>query len=332
MLSRQEGIDAGFYTGIATVHEGKIYYRKVLGDLADLLEQTDAASLPGKVGIIHSRTKSGGPAAWSHPFVSNGISESEPNIAYVANGNSGIFKSRDPEYNLLAEKLIKEGYKMDSEIDLEDGIYNRLSNGKMVHMSDVMCALIAKEMDSGKEPDSAMASAFSRMPGDIVGLLLSKKSPDKVFWSKISRPMNLAYASHGTYLATTTIAFPEDVIGLSLKLPTLSAGYVTKNGFKAEKYENPPAELLSADLTTMVKIYSAVEEELSDGKARHIYEVNAIVRRFVPYSNDKVTTYTQAAYETLEALYKEGRLEIVKEKVDAVEENKKAPCYKFRLR
>ena len=91
MLSRQEGIDAGFYTGIATVHEGKIYYRKVLGDLADLLEQTDAASLPGKVGIIHSRTKSGGPAAWSHPFVSNGISESEPNIAYVANGNSGIF-------------------------------------------------------------------------------------------------------------------------------------------------------------------------------------------------------------------------------------------------
>ena len=332
MLSKEEGIDAGFYTGIATVHEGRIYYRKVLGDLTDLLEQTDAASLPGKVGIIHSRTKSGGPAAWSHPFVSGGIENEEPTIAYVANGNSGIFKSRDPEYNRLAESLIEEGYKMESEIELEDGIYNRLSNGKMVHMSDVMCSLIAKEIDLGNEPDSAMANAFTTMPGDIVGLLLSLKAPDRVFWSKISRPMNLAYASHGAYLATTTIAFPDDVTSAPLKLPTLSTGYVTKNSFKAERYENPPAELLTADLATMTKIYSAVEEALKDGKARHIYEINEVVRRFLPYSNDKVSTYTQAAYEVLEALYREDQIEIVKETVDAVEENKKAPYYKFRLK
>ena len=211
MLRREEGIDAGFYTGIATLHEGKIHYRKLTGNLDDLLRETDAIDLPGNIGIIHSRTKSGGPDAWSHPFVSSGIEGKEPGIAYVANGNSGIFKDRDPEYNLLAEALICEGYKMDSEIYLENGIYNRLSNGNMVHMSDVMCALIAKEIDCGAKPDQAMENAFTKMPGDIVGLMIEKSSPDKVFWSKISRPMNVAYASHGAYLATTTIVFPEDI-------------------------------------------------------------------------------------------------------------------------
>ena len=48
MLRRQEGIDAGYYTGIATVHEGKIHYRKLCGDLNSLLKNTDAASLPSR--------------------------------------------------------------------------------------------------------------------------------------------------------------------------------------------------------------------------------------------------------------------------------------------
>ena len=59
MMRKEEGIDSGFYTGIATIHEGKIHYRKVVGDLAQLLKETDAAELPGTIGIIHSRTPGG---------------------------------------------------------------------------------------------------------------------------------------------------------------------------------------------------------------------------------------------------------------------------------
>ena len=332
MLRREEGIDAGFYTGIATLHEGKIYYRKVVGDLDTLLRETDAASLPGNIGIIHSRTPSGGPREWSHPFVSAGKFGTEPSVAYVANGGSGIFKSRDPEYNLLAEKLIGEGYKMDSEIELDDGIYNRLSNGKMVHMSDVMCALIAKEIDLGHYPSDAMENAFSAMPGDIVGLLLSLKAPDRIFWSKISRPMNLSYASHGAYLSTTTIAFPEDALTAPVKLPVLSAGYVTKDSFEAKKFKNPPTEVAGADLAILHKIYSKAESLLSDGKARHINEINAISKEFLPVLTDKQTAYTQASYEVLEALYRDGKLEIVKENVPGARENETAPRFKFKLK
>lgn len=333
MLRREEGIDAGFYTGLATIHNGKIHYRKIMGDLDALLAQTDAMDLPGNVGIIHSRTKSGGPDVWSHPFVSSGKYATEPRIAYVANGNSGIFKSRDPEYNCLAEALISEGYKMDSEIELDDGIYNRLSNGKMVHMSDVMCALIAKEIDLGNSPSDAMANAFSSMPGDIVGLLLSLSAEDRIFWSKISRPMNLSFSSHGAYLATTTIAFPEnEVLTPPVKLPTLSAGEVTKDSFTAKKYKNPPATVESADFSLMTKIYSAIEKTLSDGKSRHIYELHNTTREYLPRFQDKISTYTQASYEALEALYREGRLEIVKETVEGVCNGSTAPYYKFKLK
>ena len=332
MLRREEGIDAGFYTGIATVHEGKIHYRKLCGDLDSLLKNTDAASLPGNIGIIHSRTKSGGPDEWSHPFVSSGKFSKEPTVAYVANGGSGIFKARDPEYNLLAEGLISEGYVMDSEIELDDGIYNRLPNGKMVHMSDVMCSLIAKEIDLGNTPDDAMENAFSTMPGDIVGLLLSLKAPDRIFWSKISRPMNISFASHGAYLATTTMAFPSDIITAPVKLPILSAGYVTADSFESKRYKNPPTEVAYADLALMNKIYTAIENFLSDGEAHHLYDVHKITREFLPAFNDKVSTYTQASYEVLEALYKNGRLEIVKETVPAVKESESAPYYKFRLK
>ena len=331
MLRREEGIDAGFYTGIATLHEGKIYYRKLCGDLDKLLRETDALSLPGKIGIIHSRTKSGGPDEWSHPFVSAGKRGNDARIAYVANGNSGIFAKRDPEYSLVAESLIKEGYKMDSEISLEDGIYNRLSNGNMVHMSDVMCAHIAKNIDLGNTPDLAIEKAYCDMPGDIVGLLLSIDSPDKIYYSKISRPMNVAFAEHGAYLATTTMAFPTDLITKPERLPVLSAGYVTKDSFSSKRYSAPPCEVVSADLSLMTKIYKEIEGALSSGAAIHLYELHAVIKTLLPNFTDKTTTRTQATYIALEALYADGRIEIVRETVEGVLPTESAPYYKFRL-
>lgn len=331
MLRAEEGIDAGFYTGLATVDEGKIYYRKVCGDLDKLLRETDAATLPGKIGIIHSRTKSGGPDVWSHPFVSAGKFSKEPKIAYVANGNSGIFSARDPEYNRLAESLIGEGYKMDSEIRLDDGIYNRLSNGNMVHMSDVMCALIAKHIDLGKTPDLAMEQAYCDMPGDIVGLLLSSDTPDRIYYSKISRPMNLAFAEHGAYLATTTMAFPTDLIGDAVRLPVLSAGFVTADSFSSKRYANPPSAVFTADFTLMTKIYAKIENALSDGNAWHLYDLHKVIKPLIGDFADKTTTRTQATYAALEALYSEGRIEIVKERVNGVLDGDGAPYYKFRL-
>ena len=56
MMRKMEGLDSGFYTGIATFYEGRIYCAKVTGDLEHLLSTTEAAFLPGNMGFIHSRT------------------------------------------------------------------------------------------------------------------------------------------------------------------------------------------------------------------------------------------------------------------------------------
>ena len=80
MLKKSEYIDGGLSTGIATIHEGKLYTRKVIGDVEALLQNTDALDLPGTTGIIHSRTDNNH-VEHAHPFTSD-----DGKLALVLNG------------------------------------------------------------------------------------------------------------------------------------------------------------------------------------------------------------------------------------------------------
>ena len=188
MLRREEGFDGGYYSGIATVHKGKIYYAKITGDVQRLIDNTDAASLPGNIGIVHSRSGpvSGGDE-WAHPFV--GCHDGAAKIAYVANGGTGFFADKNDEQNRLAESLLAAGYEFKSRIVFDGNAYRKLSDGTTAHMSDVMCQLILRNMDNGEDVISAMTDAFCEMPAEIVGLLLSVSDPNCIFWSRINQPM-----------------------------------------------------------------------------------------------------------------------------------------------
>ena len=71
MMKKQEGFGGGFYTGLS-IHDGKrLQTVKVVGNLDNLLNETDAASFSGSVGFLHSRSNSGGNIAWGQPFTSN---------------------------------------------------------------------------------------------------------------------------------------------------------------------------------------------------------------------------------------------------------------------
>ena len=84
MLRKQEEFDGCMGTGIATVHEGKLYCRKVIGDVDTMIQKTDAMDLPGTVGIIHSRScGKAGQENLLHPFLST-----DGSIALVSNGTS----------------------------------------------------------------------------------------------------------------------------------------------------------------------------------------------------------------------------------------------------
>lgn len=203
MLARQEGFAGGYYSGIATIYENRLYYRKVIGDVATLVRETDAEDLPGSVGIIHSRSKDGGGAEWGHPFIS-----STENMAYVANGSEGIFsKYRDKDE--IAQRLATSGHKFRSQSYEPIGAYPVLKDGSSVHSSEVMCRLIESYIAQGSNPPEAMQNAFCEFPSDVVGLMLHENLADNIIVTRINRPLMIGFKSDAMYIATTAMAFPN---------------------------------------------------------------------------------------------------------------------------
>ena len=81
MLRREQYFDGGICTGIATIHEGKLYHAKVVGNVDELLNKTDALNFPGTVGIAHSRPLGALQANQAHPFI-----DADGQLALVLNG------------------------------------------------------------------------------------------------------------------------------------------------------------------------------------------------------------------------------------------------------
>ncbi|MBE6965767.1 MAG: hypothetical protein E7441_07015 [Ruminococcaceae bacterium] len=312
MLRAQEGFDAGYYSGIATIHEGKIYYAKLVGCVQNLIDNTDAASLPGNVGIIHGRS---GPIigddCWAHPFIGKNRAV-ETEIAYVANGVGGFANCRRGEYGRLADSLMAEGYDISSRQLCEKDVYYKLSDGTTAHVSDVMCQLILKYKDSGRDPVNAMSDAFCEMPSEIVGLLLDMSEPDKIFYSRINRPMVAGFSSHGAYLSTSAIAFPDDA-GEPQLLPALSSGYVCADGFYSSPYKNPPCAVAPIDAVARKEAYDVICNELCSG-GRELWcpirqdNLEAPLNKL--FGNADCSQATALLYDILFSLHKEGRLKI----------------------
>ena len=326
MLRAQEGYAGGYYTGIATIHEGKIYYAKLTGDVQKLIDETDAASLPGSIGIIHSRSKSGGGDEWAHPFI--GSREGEAKIAYVANGSIGCFKPRAEEFNGTAQKLFDDGYDLPSRVTIEAKNYNHLRDGTVAHMSDVMCQLILRRMTEGAGEADAMEAAFCEMPSEIVGLLLSIAHPDRIFWSRINMPMFVSTCSHGQYLASTPTAFPRDGRMPTL-LPPCASGYVAVNGWKPVSYACPPATVAPLDATMRVKAYEVIVDALSGGEGKTVSEMSKAIKPHFAVAD--CVPAAAAIYEVLYALKKQERLKEEIRRVPGAFDTLDAPKTYFSL-
>ena len=95
MLRRQQSFDGGLSVGVATIHEGKLHYRKVVGDVDTLLRETDAINLPGTIGIAHTRPAAD--AKLPHPYISM-----DGRMALVTNGNTP-----KNHYSYLTDNILK---------------------------------------------------------------------------------------------------------------------------------------------------------------------------------------------------------------------------------
>jgi len=248
MIRRQEGLNGGFFTGIATYDGAHLDFRKIQGELSALLEKTDAAALEGKMGIAHSRTPSGGDGSWAHPFTAE--HGGEIRMCYVANGSAGTFNERRGKYNLIADALVAEGFDIPCKLNLPGDKYLRLATGETVHMSDVMCQLIYKYRQKGKSPADAMSAAFCEMPSEIVGLVLDSDFTDRIFFSRINMPMFVGFDGQGAYLASSPTAFPDEVKKWEL-LPPLCSGIVYRDHVETFAYPSFSHEVVPYSESTV---------------------------------------------------------------------------------
>jgi len=325
MMLAEEGIQGGYYSGIATVHEGKIYYAKVVGDMKKLLEETDAANMPGTVGIIHSRSKSGGGIEWGHPFISerDGVIKS----AYVGNGGQGYFLPFRSKLERRAEELLGLGYTLRSR-DKFSTKYPTLSDGTCVHMSDIMSQEIQYFIDNGMSASDAMEAAFHSIPGELAGLTLSLSEPDSIAWSRSNMPMFVGRASHGMYLASTALAFPSDAKEETL-LPPQASGTVFADHYTVKTYAEKIANMGFIDDAKTAEAYGIICSLLEEGDKRCSDLYKAVYPLFDGYDYFDSEPLT---YSIMQTLARAGKLEWKNVTVPGAFEGLTAPQTRYWLK
>jgi glucosamine--fructose-6-phosphate aminotransferase (isomerizing) len=319
LIERQEGLAGGYYTGLATVHEGTLHYRKVVGDLAHLRASTDAADLPGTIGIVHSRSNSGGDHEWSHPFVG-----CDDRLAYVANGSTGKWKD-DPRLPAGAQRLADAGHVFKSAHEGAVGGYPMLRDGTCVHMSDVMAHAIGDALDASGDPEQAIRSAFLELPSEIVGLYVTVSEPDRIFGARWNLPMCAARDASGTYLASSPQAFARDVAQW-IRIPPGSVFSVSADRLCLSPLGPPAAEItddISRGLARQV-----ILEALAGGDA---LAVGQMMERTTPLSaREELVVRYDPVYETLDELEREGLITRDIERSAGAGDGLSAPRFVYR--
>ena len=306
MAKRQSGFFGGYYTGIATVFDGKLYMAKVMGDVDRLEAVTEAANLPGNIGFLHCRSNDGGDDHWAQPFVSN-----DGQFAYMANGSGDLYKGRS-YFRKDMEKMEALGVKFDSMRLDPVGKYAAQGSGKCCHSSETKAHLIRWLMkEKGISAAEAMKEAFVASPSGIVGLSLCTDEPDRLSYARFNHPLTVARTEDEVFLATCAIAFPEDRDYLSMTpLPEASYGSVSLKETVIGRFRPE----FPIDRITPKRYHDG--RELIEAKLRSDEAPCKVGKLFAAskpvWTEGHMAQKAPLAYEVLYDLWCEGRLNIEK--------------------
>lgn len=325
MMRKQEGLDAGFYTGIATIDKGKIHYRKLVGSLDRLLEETDAATLPGTVGIIHSRTPGDTGDSWAHPFTCE--KDGEVKTAFVLNGVVGCGKKYKECFVPIAEELIADGYELKSRVE-SNGRALTLTDNTRVHISDVLTQLISRRILNGMNTVDAIEQSYEQLPIEVVGLLLSLAEPDAITYGRMNFPMHVGFAEDGAYLATAPQCFPDEVGDVTL-LPIMSSGMIYKDRFTSKAFKEHPFKVALLSEHVRVKCYEACMQALKAGRTT-VPELGKICEPL--FDEAECTQRGAALYGVLYDVHKQGKLKVEIGYKPGVFEGLQAPVYYMSMK
>ncbi len=304
MLKKQEFLDGGLGTGIATIHEGKLYSAKVIGSVDTLLKETDALNFPGNIGIIHSRPDDNF-IEYIHPFVSE-----EGKTAIVENGNMCGDEGVRNRIKEVIDLLLENGYVFESAHDLgPKHPYPPLPDGRRISFIELHAKYIEHLR---KTTDMSYPEAFSKSTSDIfadeVSVMVTANTPENIYVSRVTRPMNIMKKKDGCYLATSQLAFPDWQEAEYIKsLPHMATSTITKDGFEVSPYPITTGNVI--DFTE--EEYNNIKEEIRKKLEKEPLALDSLgggifVRNTSP---DKFRPNAKASYDALWELFKEGVLE-----------------------
>ena len=319
MMKKIEYFDGGYATGIATIHEGKLYYAKAMGDVDMLLKMTDALSLPGTTGIIHSR-----PGfdffSTTHPYL-----DRAEKLALVTNGTFSGTATEEyyAEMRTVMNELIDKGVNSRVSADIKpEGFYEKFmsKDGKVFWSPELRAFTVGLAAEEAKEnKKSAIADAlkesYERLPGDQIAVCIHADVPDTVSLCPVTRPMSVLEAEGECYLSSCAIAFPDDIKGKVTHLPQCSVVQITPDGYTVV-YDHLEGVRCESVTEEIIDVFAKAIEEQTKDTPRGVYEIKKPSPWHEPMvdcdryraEGGKLKPNMPAFYQAAYRLYKEGRL------------------------
>ena len=254
MLRRQQDFDGGVCTGITTIYEGRLYSRKIVGDVDALIKHTDALYLPGTVGIAHTRPGGSNQTyAFAHTFVTQ-----DETIAGFTNGTAPF-----PEYHVDIQRatdfLESEGYKFRGEAFASmETKFPVLKNGSHISCVETRTNLVHYYYNHGMSMSAAIAKMSVECYTDSVFGAVNVATPDRFYILRTTHPATTLKTDDGIYVASTRFAFPDGIKGEVTKLPLMHSCEITND------------EIIVTDekMTGCEKVSELTEYSLEEGYKR----------------------------------------------------------------
>lgn len=233
-----EGFWSGFYTGIATVDENGIHSRKCCGYSKHWLERFALKDFPGKAGLFHSRTNSGGDDAWGHPFVGT-----NKKVAIVSQGNDGVFPDMTP-WAELGNELTANGKVFTARaFNVPLKRYPILSDGAKVHTAEILAHSVEYFYEQSGDAVQAIRKTWERVHEEGITLFLFSDQPEKIYFINMNQSGVLHFTPEGVYASSSRMAFGLPLVKHT-ELPLNSVGFFTVSGICSEALPDPGFPIL----------------------------------------------------------------------------------------
>lgn len=173
-------------SGIATIHNGKLYRVRAEGKLVHLEEKLKKTPLEGNLGIGHTRWATHGVAVErnAHPHITE-------KLAVVHNGIIENFVE-------LKRELIEDGYSFKTETDTE-----------------VIAHLITRALNSGLSPQEAMCTSWKKLQGAFAIALIFEGEDNLMIAARSGPPLAIGYGKDEFFVGSDAIALAPFVDRIS---------------------------------------------------------------------------------------------------------------------